>query len=490
MRARRQARAACRAGSWGRPPPTGRRAPPTRAFRQDAALGSSIPQHGSFPTIACSSHDREEALSYLQAIVIALVQGTTELFPVSSLGHSVLVPAWLGGSWQTLVTQSSQGSSGSSFYLAYIVALHCATALALLIFFRVDWLRIVKGFLRSARRCLAERRFSAIDSDERLAWLIVLATIPVGITGLALEHVFRTVFAKPVAASTFLVVNGLILLAGERTRRRTGPEVHSSVPPVAGPVPASPAASGRGRSGDEVAAAYASDLRISRISYREGLFVGALQTLALFAGISRSGVTMVGGLWRGLSHEDAARFAFLLATPVILAAGVLKLPSLAGHAGDHIHGQVLVGSVITGVTAYLSVRYLVRYFETPRSRRSRSTRSWSAGSACCTSDWSSELSLRRRPGGGWRASRRDARPAGRRASRRAPRPPRRPDRRNARPSRAGPGLPPRRSRAGRSARALAASQSPARRSRSSRDPPAAARCRRRSRAAVWRLRRT
>src|SRR4051812_36966376 len=159
-------------------------------------------------------------MSYLQAVVIALVQGVTELFPVSSLGHSVLVPAWIGGSWQTLVTQSSQASSESSFYLAYIVALHCATALALLIFFRTDWIRIVRGFLRSVQRSLPQRRLTLIDSDERLAWLIVIATVPVGLTGLALEHVFRTIFAKPVAASAFLFANGLILFAGERYRRR------------------------------------------------------------------------------------------------------------------------------------------------------------------------------------------------------------------------------------------------------------------------------
>src|SRR5690242_14340637 len=127
-------------------------------------------------------------LTYVQAIVIALVQGVTELFPVSSLGHSVLVPAWLGGEWQTLVTQSSQAHSESSFYLAFIVALHVATALALLIFFWRDWVRIVRGFLRSIRRSVGERAFSAVDADERLAWLIVLATIPVGITGVALEH--------------------------------------------------------------------------------------------------------------------------------------------------------------------------------------------------------------------------------------------------------------------------------------------------------------
>jgi len=305
-------------------------------------------------------------LTYLQAIVIALVQGVTELFPVSSLGHSVLVPAWIGGEWQTLVTQSSQAHSESSFYLAFIVALHVATALALLIFFWRDWVRIVRGFLRSVGRSLSERAFSAIDPDERLAWLIVLATIPVGITGLALEHVFRTVFAKPVAASVLLFINGLILLAGERARRKTeedpgglpsrmGDEVSAAVPTHR---------SGGARSEEELVAAHASDVRISRLPYKEGVLIGSLQILALLAGISRSGVTMVGGLWRGLSHEDAARFAFLLATPVILAAGVLKVPSLFGSAGEHIHGQVAVGFLVTGVTAYFSVRYLVRYFET------------------------------------------------------------------------------------------------------------------------------
>src|SRR3954471_7483533 len=132
-------------------------------------------------------------VSYLQAIVIALVQGVTELFPVSSLGHSVLVPAWIGGDWQTLVTQSSEGHSESSFYLAYIVALHCATALALLWFFRADWVRLINGFFRSLPTTVSARRLVVRDADERLAWLIVIATIPVGITGLALEHVFRTI---------------------------------------------------------------------------------------------------------------------------------------------------------------------------------------------------------------------------------------------------------------------------------------------------------
>jgi undecaprenyl-diphosphatase len=321
-------------------------------------------------------------MSYLQAIVIALVQGVTELFPVSSLGHSVLVPAWIGGNWETLVTQSSQADSASSFYLAYIVALHCATALALLWFFRADWVRIIRGFFASLARSIRERTFIVRNADERLAWMIVLATIPVGITGLALEHVFRTVFAKPLAASIFLFINGVVLLAAERFRRGAE-EAQPATVAVADPVAASvsrgggvavaerpPAGgasrttSGRGRSADDVEAAVQSDRRISGMSYRDGFYVGSMQVLALLPGISRSGITMVGGLWRGLSHEDAARFAFLLATPVIFAAGVLKLPSLAGSAGDHIHGQVLVGSLVCGVTAYISVRFLVKYFET------------------------------------------------------------------------------------------------------------------------------
>jgi undecaprenyl-diphosphatase len=300
-------------------------------------------------------------VSYFQSIVIALVQGVTELFPVSSLGHSVLVPAWIGGSWQTLVTQSSQATSETSFYLAYIVALHCATALALLWFFRADWVRIVRGFFRSAGPTLRARQIVTRDADERLAWLIVLATIPVGITGLTLEHVFRTVFAKPLAASVFLFLNGLILLAGEHVRRTAPGDPEGATPSPMG----DEAVRGTGaRTAHDVAAARASDVRIARLSWRDGVLVGLFQILALFAGISRSGVTMVGGLWRGLGHEDSARFAFLLATPVILAAGVLKLPTLAGSAGDHIHGQVAVGVVITGVTAYLSVRFLVKYFET------------------------------------------------------------------------------------------------------------------------------
>jgi undecaprenyl-diphosphatase len=287
-------------------------------------------------------------LTYLQAIVIGLLQGITELFPVSSLGHSVLVPAWLGGSWQRLVTDQSASESP---YLAFIVGLHVATALALLWFFRRDWARIVRGFGRSVRA----RRIT--DGDARLAWLIIIATVPVGIVGLAAEHELRVVFAKPLAAAILLTLNGLILLLGERLRRRASRRV-----PVAA-VGAS-AASGSDAGAGVGSADADENAVIAQLPARDALGIGTIQIGALFAGISRSGATMVGGLLRGLSHEDAARFAFLLATPVILAAGVYKIPDLFGPNGKGIHGQVLAGSIAAAVAGYLSVRYLVRYFTT------------------------------------------------------------------------------------------------------------------------------
>jgi len=288
-------------------------------------------------------------ISYVQSVVIGLLQGATELFPVSSLGHSVLVPALIGGSWQHLVTESATGSSEQSPYLAFIVALHVATALALLWFFRSDWVRIIRGFFRTLRTRKIE------TADERLAWLIVVATIPVGITGLVFEHTFRTLFAKPLAAAIFLTINGVILLAGERLRRR------SEVPVIE----ARTVAVGEGRrSAGRAGVSSPRSRQLTTLGYREAGVIGLFQTLALLAGISRSGITMVAGLMRGLDHEDAARFSFLLATPVILAAGLLKLPSLVGSAGAHIHGQVIVGMLTAGVAAYLTVRFLTRYFQT------------------------------------------------------------------------------------------------------------------------------
>jgi undecaprenyl-diphosphatase len=289
-------------------------------------------------------------LSYLQAVFIGALQGVTELFPISSLGHSVLVPALFGSSWYHLVTESSTSSSEESPYLAFIVALHVATALALLVFFWRDWVRMISAFLHTLRVRRVE------TSTERLAWLIVVATVPVGITGLALEHTFRVLFAKPLAAAVFLTVNGLILLGGERLRRKSEQReaARGSYPATS----AAPAPTGASRA--DIAAGHSRQL--DTLAYREAAVIGLFQTLALLAGISRSGITMVAGLLRGLDHEDAAKFSFLLATPVILAAGVLKLPTLAGPAGAGIHGQVIAGVLAAGVAAYLSVRFLTRYF--------------------------------------------------------------------------------------------------------------------------------
>jgi undecaprenyl-diphosphatase len=274
-------------------------------------------------------------LTYLQAIVIGIVQGVTELFPISSLGHSVLLPDLLG--WNKLVTGQS---ADESFYLAFLVGLHVATAIALLIFYWRDWVKVIGGFFSSMRK----RRIET--SSERMAWLLVVGTIPVGIVGLVFEHNLRTIFAKPVAAAIFLTINGLILLAGERLRRRA--EVRKLV-----------LAHGHHTdSGDDVGR------DLDTLELREGVLVGSAQVLALFAGISRSGVTMVAGLLRGLDHEDAMRLSFMLATPIIFAAGVYKLPDLLGSNGDHIRGQVLVGSLAAGIAAYISVRFLANYFRT------------------------------------------------------------------------------------------------------------------------------
>jgi undecaprenyl-diphosphatase len=275
-------------------------------------------------------------LTYLQAIVIGLFQGVSELFPISSLGHSVLVPAWLGGSWSHLVTAQS---SGESFYLAFIVGLHVATALALLVFFRKDWVRIILGFLNTLRT----RQIKT--PDERMAWLLIVATIPAGITGLALEHLLRTLFAKPLAAAIFVTLNGVILAGGEQLRKRAA--VRALVD-----------------SHETTVTPFETGRRLSTLEFKEAGVIGVAQVLALFAGISRSGITMVAGLLRGIDHEDAARFSFLLATPIILAAGVYKIPDLFGPLGNGIRLQVLVGSLAAGMAAYLSVRFLISWFKT------------------------------------------------------------------------------------------------------------------------------
>jgi undecaprenyl-diphosphatase len=278
-------------------------------------------------------------LSYFHAIVIGLLQGVTELFPVSSLGHGVILPALFG--WSDVVHPQSQSES---FYLAFLVGLHVGTAIGLLVFYWRDWVRIVAAFFHTLR----VRR--ATTPDERFAWLIIFATIPIGLVGLKFEHEFRVLTVKPFAASVFLTVNGVLLLGGELVRRRTletGGRLR------------------RGHRGPAVADDEAGAFRnLATLSYWRGTLIGGSQIFALLAGISRSGVTMVTGLVEGLDHEDAARFSFMLATPVILLAGLLKLPDLTGSLGNGVRGQTLVGSVCAGVAAWFSVRFLVRWFQT------------------------------------------------------------------------------------------------------------------------------
>ncbi len=319
-------------------------------------------------------------LTYLEAAVVGLVQGVTELFPVSSLGHNVLIPALIGGSW----ARDLNVAATESPYLAFIVGLHVATAIALLIYFWRDWVRIIRGFFSSlrqlARPAEGTTRWMLQSADEQLAWLIILATIPVGLAGLAFEHLFRVIFGKPVYAAVFLILNGLILIAGERFRSRASLRADRQIAAGRGNARAAVPAgrrdtwdgtvwedAGRVRAtweGEGPDYAAESDQRLAGMRPAQAAVIGSAQVLALLAGISRDGVTMVAGMARGLSREDAARFAFLLATPVILAAGALKVPDLMGPLGNGIHGQVLLGSLLSGVGAYLSVRYLTRYFQT------------------------------------------------------------------------------------------------------------------------------
>jgi len=291
-------------------------------------------------------------LSWLEAGTVGLLQGVTELFPVSSLGHSVLIPAVVGGSWaRDLNVRTSE-----SPYLAFIVGLHVATAVALIIFFWRDWLRIARGLGTSiARREVA-------DPDQRLAWLLVLSTVPVGLVGLVGEHVFRTTLSRPIPTAVFLIVNGVVLVMIERSSRAQRRDEDTEYV-------------------DERLSGSDSDRRIVRLSVRRAVTVGSAQILALAPGISRSGVTTSAGMTAGLTREDAARFSFLLATPVILAAGVLKVGDLAGPLGDGIRPQVLFGSVLSGVGAYVSVRFLTRYF-TNRSLRPFGAYCVAAGTLC------------------------------------------------------------------------------------------------------------
>jgi undecaprenyl-diphosphatase len=270
-------------------------------------------------------------ITTFQAIVLGALQGVTELFPISSLGHTVLYPTLFR--WHNIVAWQSRPESP---WLAFIVMLHVGSAVGLLIYFWRTWVEIIVGFFRT----LKNRRVET--STERLAWLIIIATIPVGILGLLLEHPLRTLFAKPLAAAVFLVINGLMLLGAERYRRRA--EVRELA-----------RREGLNPEG-------ARDL--DTLEYKEAAVIGTAQSAALLAGISRDGVVMSAGLVRGLNNEDAAKFSFLLATPPILAAGVLKFGDLTGPLGDGgVRGAAVVAAIAAAVTAVFTVHFLMRYFK-------------------------------------------------------------------------------------------------------------------------------
>ena len=260
-------------------------------------------------------------ISYPRAIVLGLLQGVSELFPVSSLGHTVILPKLLG--WNI--------HQNGDYFLSFLVATHLATAIVLFCFFWRDWVRILKGIGRSLR----DREIGDADADAKLGWLLVVGTIPAGILGLLLQDTLRKAFASGSIAAGFLIANGVLLYGAELLRRRA-PQTDAD-----------------------------DDVRIARrVGFPAAFLVGAVQSLALIPGFSRSGAAMGGGLLVGLSNKDAARFAFLLATPIIGAAAVLKLPQLFGHAGDGVRGPALVASLCSAATAYLAVKFLMRYFET------------------------------------------------------------------------------------------------------------------------------
>jgi undecaprenyl-diphosphatase len=250
-------------------------------------------------------------LSIWQAFWLALLQGTTEILPVSSLGHGVIFPSLLG--WHV--------DQESPTFLPFFVVLHLGTATALLAFFRREWMGVIRGFFRT----LTTRKLSG-DPEGRLAWLLLAGTLPAGVVGLVFEKALSANFARPALAASFLVLNGIVLLLGERLRRKGAKE------------------------------------GASELSLWQAIAVGTSQVLALIPGISRSGITVVGGLASGLSAEAAARFSFLLATPIILAAGVLEVPKLVEFGTAKTMEVALFGGVVAGLAAYGSTALLMVLF--------------------------------------------------------------------------------------------------------------------------------
>jgi undecaprenyl-diphosphatase len=267
-------------------------------------------------------------VNLIQALFMGLLQGASELFPVSSLGHAVIVPSLLHWSFK---------QSDPSF-VPFLVLLHLGTATALLVLYRDQWVSIIRGFFTAAFR-------GQIKTDsERLAMLLLVGTIPAAVLGVFLESRIKTLFASAYVAAGFLIVNGVLMLGFEVLRRR-----------------AERRAELRGVSRVEQEERFA---QAERISFRAAALVGACQALAFLPGISRSGVTIGGGLLAGLRHEEAARFSFLLATPVILGAGLVEVPQL--FAGGVPVGEYIAAAVLSGLAAYASARFLLRYFRSGR----------------------------------------------------------------------------------------------------------------------------
>lgn len=261
-------------------------------------------------------------VSYLQSIVTGILQGFSELFPISSLGHSVLFPAWIGGSWERFL---SNETSGESPYLLMIIALHLASSLTLIWFFRERWKVLIKAFFTS----LTKR--NGFNASEQLIWKVILATIPVGILGILFQDEVGDLFSDPYAVGGFLFLNGILLAGIEVYKKyRIKKELTDT----------------------------------EEIGNGQAVVIGFAQAAALFPGISRFGITMSAGLARGLSHSAASDFAFLIATPVIVGASILKLPKLFDPEISHIIGPVLVGSVVSAICTYISIAFLVRWFKT------------------------------------------------------------------------------------------------------------------------------
>lgn len=263
--------------------------------------------------------------TYFQAIIFGIVQGVTELFPISSLGHSVILPTVLG--WHI--------KQNDPFFLTFLVATHTATALVLFLFFFKDWKLIFLGIIRS----LIEREIKETDSDAKLGWLLIIGTIPAGIFGLLFEDPLKALFASPQLVAFVLILNGMLLFGAEQLRNR-----NINIQKTA----------------------LGSDIRIAKLTWLQAIKVGLLQCIALIPGFSRTGATITGSLLVGLSHEDAARFSFLLATPIIAAASVLKLPELITTNESRFLGQIMVGTFAAGIAAYFSVRFLTKYFQTKK----------------------------------------------------------------------------------------------------------------------------